>query len=191
MMKYIALLMFFCGISLLAVDDALGVDGYVARSRTAVSQLMESLQVQLMAAMQTGGPVEAIEVCQIQAHPIAIAVSRDQGMQIRRVSMKTRNPENAPNDWQTQILERFEERKRSGEAPNSLEAVEWAEGDGQREFRYMMAIPTGSLCLQCHGESLTDEVQKALLDGYPLDQARGFKLGDLRGAFVVTQVVED
>jgi hypothetical protein len=51
----------------------------------------------------------------------------------------------------------------------------------------MQAIPTGALCLQCHGENISPEVQAELARLYPEDKATGYSAGDIRGAFVVTR----
>ena len=49
----------------------------------------------------------------------------------------------------------------------------------------MKAIPTGGLCLQCHGEVLDPAVAGKIAELYPDDQATGFIDGDLRGVFWV------
>ena len=52
----------------------------------------------------------------------------------------------------------------------------------------MKAIPTAAEpCLTCHGSSLQPELKAEILRLYPNDQATGFKPGELRGAFTVTQ----
>lgn len=55
----------------------------------------------------------------------------------------------------------------------------------------MKAIPTAALCVKCHGESIEAEVEAKLKELYPNDQARGFKEGDLRGAFTLAAPVPD
>ena len=55
----------------------------------------------------------------------------------------------------------------------------------------MKAIPTASLCLACHGEQL-DSITRARIEKlYPRDQALGYKQGDIRGAFTITQPLPD
>nr|VFK10650.1 MAG: Protein of unknown function (DUF3365) [Candidatus Kentron sp. LPFa]VFK26753.1 MAG: Protein of unknown function (DUF3365) [Candidatus Kentron sp. LPFa] len=61
------------------------------------------------------------------------------------------------------------------------------EKDGVRVFRYMKAIPTLEVCILCHGASLSPDVVAKLDELYPEDQARGFKVGDIRGAFSFMQ----
>jgi hypothetical protein len=51
----------------------------------------------------------------------------------------------------------------------------------------MKAIPTGGLCLQCHGKALAPPVAEKLAELYPGDKATGYEQGDLRGAFVITR----
>jgi hypothetical protein len=51
-------------------------------------------------------------------------------------------------------------------------------------FRYMRPIFVQSACLTCHGETLSTELQAALDQRYPADHATGYRVGDLRGAFV-------
>jgi hypothetical protein len=50
----------------------------------------------------------------------------------------------------------------------------------------MRAIPTDALCLTCHGKTLAPDLAAAIARNYPGDQATGFELGQLRGAFSVT-----
>ena len=47
----------------------------------------------------------------------------------------------------------------------------------------MKAIPTAELCLACHGTKIDPVVAAKLTELYPRDQARGYKVGDIRGAF--------
>jgi hypothetical protein len=61
---------------------------------------------------------------------------------------------------------------------------------GKRHFRYMKAIPTGKVCLSCHGEKLDPAVAAKLKALYPRDKAVGFRSGDIRGAFTIIQPLE-
>jgi hypothetical protein len=149
----------------------------------------KALKTELVAAMQAGGPLKAIEVCNTKAPGIAEMVSMEQGMNLSRVSMKNRNPHNAPNGWQIAVLADFEERVEAGEDAGSLSWQETVGTGDTREYRFMKAIPTGTVCLACHGKAISPEVQAKLAELYPGDKATGFSEGDLRGAFVVTQSI--
>lgn len=155
-------------------------------AKSAVQTLGGNMQGVLQKAMKSGGPVNALSVCNTSAPEIAGAVSVEKGMQVSRVSLKNRNPETGKaNKWQTKVLEAFEARKASGEKAMTLSYSEVVEHGGQQEFRFMKAIPTGQLCLTCHGTAISPAVQKKLTELYPQDKAVGYKEGDLRGAFVV------
>ena len=159
------------------------------QARTAVQAFATALKGELMTAMQAGGPVAAIEVCNEKAPGIAAAVSLEQGVQLSRVSLKNRNPDNAPNEWQAAVLVDFQERADSGEDAAGLSWQETVETGDDAEYRFMKAIPTGAVCLACHGKALAPEVAARIESLYPEDQATGFSEGDLRGAFVVTKTL--
>jgi hypothetical protein len=150
----------------------------------AVQSFSMALKTELGRGMKQGGPVSAIEICNDKAPAIANSVGNENGLSIGRVSERNRNPANAPNDWQSSVLASFEARKAEGEDPAGLI---WSEITEQGEFRFMRAIPTAPLCLACHGELISAEVQAKLDELYPDDNATGFRQGDLRGAFVVTR----
>jgi len=183
----------FCALSAaltLSPAIALGEASPQEQARAAVQAFSTALKGELMTAMQAGGPLAAIEVCHSKAPGIAEAVSLEQGMQLSRVSLKNRNKENAANEWQAAVLMDFQERVDSGEDAAGLSWQQTVEtGDGA-EYRFMKAIPTGAVCLACHGKVLAPEVSAQIESLYPEDNATGFSEGDLRGAFVVTKMVE-
>lgn len=154
-------------------------------AQASINAFATALKAELTAAMQQGGPLNAIQVCNTSAPVIADKVSVDQGVALSRVSLRNRNPDNAPLSWQRPVLESFEHRKESGESPASLDWSETVTVNGQQEFRYMKAIPAAGLCLQCHGEHIAPQVSDAINALYPEDNAIGYEEGDIRGAFVV------
>ena len=156
----------------------------VEQAKGAVQTLGGTLKGELEAAMKAGGPVEAMNICHTKAPEIAKAVSAEKGMEISRVSLKNRNPEmGAANEWQVAVLNDFEAKKAAGEDPATMAYAEVVD----KEFRFMKAIPTGAVCLKCHGTDLSPEVTAKLTELYPQDKATGYKEGDLRGAFVVVK----
>ena len=107
-----------------------------------------------------------------------------------RTSLKPRNANNAPDDWEKKVLNAFEKSKArskaKNEVPKTLEFFEVVETDGHKKRRYMKAIGTGGVCLLCHGTNISPDVKTKLKELYPDDTATGFKIGDLRGAFSIT-----
>ena len=162
----------------------------IARAKGTIKQFAGALQTELKTAMQAGGPVAAIGVCHTQAMPITAQVAAEHGIQLSRVSLKNRNPANVPNDWQVAVLKDFDRQQAAGKDITKLAWSETVTVDNGQEFRFMKAIPTGDVCLKCHGSQLAPEVVQVLADIYPDDRATGYKVGDIRGAFVVTRVVE-
>lgn len=160
----------------------------IAASRATAASFAQALQGELKAAMAAGGPVAAIEVCSLRAPEIARQQSAAEGGTVGRTSLRTRNPGNAADAWEQAQLVRFEERRRAGEDAATIEVAEVVVGgDAQPVFRYMKAIPTGEACLACHGANPDAAVAARLAALYPDDQARGYALGDLRGAFTITR----
>lgn len=155
-----------------------------AEARAAVAELATTLMGRLKSAVAEGGPASAIEVCHEAAPAIAADVSARTGFSVTRVSTRYRNPEmGVPESWEAEVLEDFERRKRAGSDPATLVYSAIAEG----EYRFMKAIPTGPLCLNCHGSALAPAVSARLSELYPDDRATGYEVGDIRGAFVVTR----
>ncbi len=168
-------------------DQHSDTNAEIAAAKTAIKELATSLQSELKAAMQTGGPVAAIGVCNTKAMPITQKVAVEQSMHISRVSLKNRNPANAPNEWQAAVLVDFQRQKSEGNGMGSLTWSETVSENGEQEFRFMKAIPTGKICLMCHGTEISPQIERILADLYPTDRATGYREGDLRGAFVVTR----
>jgi hypothetical protein len=160
-----------------------------AASRAAVKEFAGTLQGELQAAMKAGGPVNALGVCREKAPAIAADISKAKGWRVIRTSLKTRNAKNAPDAWETKVLQDFEKRKAAGEDPAKLEYSEMVMGGGKHEFRYMKAIviAEGAPCLACHGDRIAPDVAAKLKTLYPDDKATGYKTGDVRGAFSISQ----
>lgn len=135
--------------------------------------------------MMAGGPTEAIHLCNTQAPGIASEHSQGD-WKVGRTSLKLRNPDNKPTAWEASVLADFNQRLAAGENPKKMEASKMENGT----FHYMKAIPTGGLCLNCHGSKLAEPVKARLAELYPNDQATGYEAGQIRGAFTLTTSVE-
>lgn len=152
--------------------------------------LIPPFQQQLLAtvktAMQSGGPVKAVEACQLLAPQIASEHSQSP-WKVGRTALKVRNPANAADAWERQVLEQFARRAEAGEPLADMQHSEVVEG----ELRMMKAIATGEPCLACHGKHIEPALAAVIDVGYPQDEARGFALGELRGAFTLRRTVDD
>lgn len=138
-----------------------------------------TLKPELKKALKKGGPAYAISVCSEKAPAIAHQLQNDTGWYIKRVSLKPRNPLAKPDPWEEKVLKMFDERQAKGEDPKKMAYAEVVDG----KYRFMKAQGVEQVCLNCHAAKVKPEVEAALKEKYPNDKARGYSLGQVRGAF--------
>ena len=167
----------------LAADEAQLLDEARKVATSIPPKLLEVLDDEI----RKGGPENAIGVCSEKAPQMAKAASEKTGWAIRRVSLKNRNPKAIPDAWEKAALEEFDRRAAAGEKPTGLEKGELLTVGGQQVYRYMKALPTQDLCLQCHGtpERVSPAVQARLHELYPDDKAVGYSAAEIRGAITI------
>lgn len=183
------------GATSLVPIPALAADEDISTLQAEAGELIKSfsstLQGELKAAIEAGGPVSAISVCNERAPEIAISAPTDPAWTIGRSSHKLRSPDNAPDAYTAAAIADFLAREAAGEKAADLVKAEIVEDDGKRMFRMVKAIPTGETCLNCHGgDNVKDEVAAKLAELYPNDQARGFQEGQMRGVFTLSKVLD-
>jgi hypothetical protein len=145
------------------------------------------LKPQLKKAMIEGGPTLAISACADLAPAIADSLSAQSGWSVERVSLKSRNPSRAlPDSWERKVLLEFDARQAAGADAANIHFAEVVDGS----FRYMQAQAVEPICLICHGKGLSDDVQQALQEYYPDDQAKGYSLGQVRGAISLSRSLQ-
>ncbi|GAB2493996.1 Tll0287-like domain-containing protein [Algoriphagus taiwanensis] len=136
---------------------------------------------QLQNAISEKGVPGAIEFCNINALPILTEVGKVHGVSIKRASNRYRNPADQPDAQEAPILDAYEYNAENGiKSEPNIQKI-----DGGEVFLYTkpIVIP-GGLCLSCHGDPGKDinaETLSKLAELYPEDQAKGHKVGDLRG----------
>ncbi|WP_351011219.1 DUF3365 domain-containing protein [Shewanella sp. S1-58-MNA-CIBAN-0166] len=149
-----------------------------------IADFSQALKGQLQAAIKQGGLINAVSVCKSVAPAIAAENSKE-GWTLTRTSLRVRNSDNTPDEWELSQLQQFELVNASGQQPadKPIVASEFIVNDGNTQFRYMKAIPAQQLCLGCHGSNIEPEVSALLSKTYPDDKAVNFALGDIRGVF--------
>ena len=134
--------------------------------------------------MKSGGLVEAVEFCNSAALPLTQEMSDRYGVDIKRTSLKTRNPLNKPSENEVLILSEFQANLENG---IPLEPI--VKLDQKGNPNYYAPIILEKKCLICHG-TLDQELSKAtdslIKSHYPNDLATGFKEGDLRGIWSIS-----
>jgi hypothetical protein len=178
----IALMLLSAGTATRAEDAA-----WIQDARQVATQVPPRLLATLTQAIEKGGPDGAIAVCREEAPRLAKAASEQSGWQVRRVSLRPRNPKAVPDAWERGALEDFDRRAAAGESPATLEKAEVVVEGGQKMQRYMRALPTQPLCLSCHGDpaQLSPAVSARLKALYPDDRAVGYAVGQIRGAMTI------
>ena len=159
-------------------------------ARQASGEFVKQLGGALKKALTEGGPESAISVCRDIAPQITGKISRDNGWRMTRVSSKVRNPLlGMPDAWEQKVLADFEARAGQGEKYADMLFNEVVEESAVRYYRFMKPIPIQPLCLTCHGsdEQLPEGVKAKLASDYPMDRARGYRVGELRGAVSIKQ----
>lgn len=159
---------------------------YLGQAQKSAQLLMSNLQQQLKAAIKAGGTANAIETCSVIAPALASQISQEQNLSIRRVSLKSRNPQDEPDAFEQKVLELWAEQDREQATDQLYETSILTPETVPKTFRYMKAIRIQPACLQCHGENIAPDVSTAISTHYPKDQATAYKLGDLRGAVSVS-----
>ncbi|MBN9662170.1 MAG: DUF3365 domain-containing protein [Acidobacteria bacterium] len=153
------------------------------RATSAITDLGRVLQQLLSEEMKQGGYAGAVKSCAENAQVATEEFSRERGLEIRRVSLKYRNPKDAPDEWETQHLKAWARQAEAGEAAAPVE--ETVTENGRRFLRVLKPITLQAVCLGCHGPAnqIGADVREALNAHYPRDKATGYKVGELRGAF--------
>lgn len=171
-----------------AEQAAAAADARITAAREASKELGEALKSELVAALKSGGAIAALSVCNTVAPSIAASISQQRTMEVGRTALKVRNTANAPDAFETRVLEDFANKIAAGADPATLEHAETVTENSSSTFRYMKAIPMAAEpCAACHGTDVKPDVKAAVDQLYPHDQATGFKPGELRGAFTIKQ----
>lgn len=134
------------------------------------------LRRRLARALAAGGRVaQALPLCRPETYAATDSMAKILGATPRRVSARPRNPA------QLAVLPASEMQ------PDTLRVVE---RPGQEAFVYQRPIVlNNTLCLRCHGE-IGKDIAKAdyalIQKAYPQDQATGYQLGQVMGAWQVS-----
>lgn len=148
----------------------------------AAGALAQGLTARLAEAIEDRGVAGAVEFCSVEAIPLTETLSEERasGFDLKRTSLRVRNPDNAPDEWEERMLRYIEalEAEEPGSAPETMTA---AGPDGS--LRFYRTLRTAPMCLQCHGagDALAPEVRQILDARYPDDRATGYEAGDFRG----------
>ena len=143
----------------------------------------------LMKSLKSHGPVESLAFCNMEAQGITDSLSKNLNVKLRRTSLKVRNSQNEPNEYEKQLLEAYQYN-----FDNGIKLEDNIQKLPGEHLLYTKPILIGSpKCLNCHGsrEEISAEVLTKLKEFYPLDSATGYAGGDFRGMWSITFAQKD
>lgn len=157
----------------------------IQRGKAIAAETFALLSSNLQSAIESGGISNALPFCSIAASPLTAGMADKHGVTLRRVTHKPRNPSGKADAAELEILKSFESTLAASQSTNPPPPVVTNFTSEQVTF-FAPIVLNNDLCLRCHGEPGNDiapvdltVIQKL----YPRDEATGFKLGQLRGAW--------
>ena len=135
-------------------------------------------------AIKTGGVSNAISFCNEQAIPLTDSISTHYTKNIKRLSDRNRNPDNAiESDLDESAWESIKLLVADSTDAKHLVMRE------KNTVYYYNAISIGMpTCLKCHGDKSVEidpAALKLIAQKYPEDKATGYKMGELRGMWKI------
>jgi hypothetical protein len=163
------------------------------KAEMATQKLTGKLLGEVQRAMKEGGAAGAVRICAEKAQAMTTEIAEAEGLTIRRVTDRPRNPLDEPDAYEKSILARFSELAGRDELLASSVHSEVVQINGKPALRYLKPITIKKPCLACHGNStsLESSVRVELARRYPADKAIGYGEGDLRGAISVIVALDE
>ncbi len=156
----------------------------LARARETATALAQDLAGLVFSTLESRGPVAAVEVCSEVAQERTASFATD-GVYVRRITDRLRNPLNAPDAAEARELDRM--RALDDEGRLSGDIIRLVRAGDQTTLHLVRPIRTQAPCLTCHGDVATipEDVRAILDERYPEDRATGYREGEFRGAISV------
>jgi Protein of unknown function (DUF3365) len=154
----------------------------VQRGKAIATETFSLLSSNLQSAIQSGGVSNALPFCSLAASPLTAGMAGKYGVTLRRVTHKPRNPMGRADAIERAILNQFAAALTGTNPPPPLVTNLTP---GTVTF-FAPIVLNNELCLKCHGapgQDISPENVAVIQGLYPQDEATGFKLGDLRGAW--------
>ena len=101
----VSLFVIACGDSKKSKVD---LEDYRSELRGYAAEFMSELKTVLQKNMKEGGPLQAVSVCSDTAQMLTQKYAENNNLNVKRVSLKNRNSNNIPNDFEEGILTDFE-----------------------------------------------------------------------------------
>jgi len=175
----LAIILFSCSDSLTKEE----IEHYSEKGNLIAQKTAKELSGNLMSKMKEGGIPLAVEYCNIAALPLTSKIAEEEGVRIKRTSLKVRNTENSPNEEEVLVMNKFISQLDQNVSPKPVVAL-----DSSGLPHYYAPIIVDTKCLICHGtldKELSKQADSIIKSYYPKDLATGFREGDLRGVWSI------
>jgi len=153
-------------------------------AKKAIQTVGGKLKHTLGQKVKKGGFENAALFCSKEATSLAKEASSTlpQGVSIKRITTKPRNSNNQATKAQSLVLEELEQKLKIGKLPKML-----VKKISKNHYQVYKPLVIGKKCLNCHGDTanLNQNAYKIISENYPDDKATNYKLGQLRGVFLV------
>ncbi len=135
----------------------------------------------LMETIAKKGTNEALKYCNIKAIPLTDSMATVHLSRIKRVSDKTRNPNNKANETELKNIEAFKKMLSNGK---DISPILETKNDS---VYFYYPIVTNGMCLKCHGnpDTIEKDVLASLKELYPYDTALGYSENEVRGIWSI------
>jgi len=153
-------------------------------AKTAIMKMGKTLKMNMKKSMKKGGVIGAFNFCTLSASQIEFDINKTykDGVSVKRVTLKPRNPNNMASSDEKAVLNTFEKLQKEGKALPKMIVKEIS----KNHYKVYKPMVMGAVCLKCHGnlKTMNKEVVSLIKKYYPNDKAIDYKKGDFRGAFV-------
>ncbi|HBA71501.1 MAG: histidine kinase [Geobacteraceae bacterium GWC2_55_20] len=119
---------------------------------------------------------------QVAATSIAKQLTGGSNFYVRQVSLRYRNPDNRPDSYEREILNKFK-------GPGQKEVWQVSKEGGKKSLRYLLPMIADQSCLACHGSYET--APGFIQERFPKDHfSYGYQVGEIIGAVSVAVPME-
>lgn len=163
-------------------EQELIIKGAVDNARTISRQIIETRDY-LSRHVTSESENNPSLIPQVAASRVAQQMTSGSNYYVRQVSLRYRNPDNRPDDFEITQLNKFKEKK--PEEHWQIDAK-----TGRKSLRYLLPMVANQSCITCHGSYET--APRFIQARFPKEHfSYGYRVGELIGAVSVAVPMED
>ena len=157
----------------------------VQTGKQSTKKLLKTLGSNMKKNMKAGGAMQALDFCSKEAYNLTEKVNKElpKGVSVKRITLKYRNPANEPQTDEKNVLQALAKLK-DANVILPKQVVQKVDADTYKYYKPLLI--NKKVCLKCHGDIQNKKLKAEIEKRYPTDKATHYKMGDLRGAVVVT-----